>query len=238
MIDIHAHILPFLDDGAENWDVAMEMAYLAVESGTDTIVATVHSAMPGDTSHKLMNEYQCCLEEFRRRLRQEAIGLKVLPGMEVFAQGNLPQRLARGEIMGLNGTKCVLIEFHPDTPWAAINRDLERLAWNGYRPVLAHPERYRCVAEDPQCIWDWRDVGVKVQLNKGSIQGRFGSRVFRVAQEILFQGAADVVASDAHGALHRTPELRRIRQELNTMVGERYSSQLLKDNPFQLLQNG
>lgn len=236
MIDIHTHILPGLDDGAQNWDEAMEMAFLAVEGGTDTLVATVHSERPGLPSHRLLGEYFQCLQAFRQRLEREQIPLRVLPGMEIYAQGNLSQRLEHGEVIGLNGTRHVLVEFHPDTPWISLNRDLEQLEMSGYKPVLAHPERYRCVAEDIRCVLDWQeDMGVCIQLNKGSIQGRFGGEIAQVAHCILCNGWADVIASDAHGVEHRTPDLYRLRQELHQMVGEQYTQKLLLENPQSLL---
>lgn len=235
MIDVHTHILPGLDDGAQNWDEAMEMAFLAVEGGTDTVVATVHSERPGPPSQRLLGEYFKCLQAFRQRLEREQIPLRVLPGMEIYAQGDLSQRLDEGEVIGLNGSCHVLVEFHPETPWTNINRDIEQLHLSGYSPVVAHPERYRCVAEDLQCILDWRELGASIQLNKGSIQGRFGREIAEVAHGILFRGWSDVVASDAHGVTRRTPDLHRIQRDLLQKVGATYARTLLDENPRRIV---
>lgn len=82
---------------------------------------------------------------------------------------------------------------------------MDRLLNAGYKPILAHPERYHCVMQDRSCIYDWYRMGVVIQINKGSILGRFGKHIQRTADAILRHRLAAVIALDAHGSPFTVP---------------------------------
>ena len=99
MIDIHAHILPDMDDGARSWAEAAEMAETAAESGTHTLAATIHANLPGMDNPRRLEIYTRKLEQFQRILLREKIPLTVCSGMEVFADASFPGEFRPGDFL-------------------------------------------------------------------------------------------------------------------------------------------
>ena len=114
MIDIHAHILPGIDDGAEDIYDTLEMARMAVDSGVKAMVATPHCNLPGLFDNYFSDAYVKVFQDSVRALAREKIPLRLYPGMEAFATYNLPDLLVDGKIMPLNQSRYVLVEFYFD----------------------------------------------------------------------------------------------------------------------------
>ena len=104
MIDIHAHILPGMDDGAEDLQDALEMAKIAVENGITSMVATPHCNIPGVYDNYLDKRFADIYKRVCDALEAHEIPLQLLPGMEVFATPDLPELLKTGKILTLNGS--------------------------------------------------------------------------------------------------------------------------------------
>lgn len=107
----------------------------------------------------------------------------------------------------------------------------------GKIPVLAHPERYFCVQDTPELLYEFREMGAVLQINKGSVFGRFGEEAERTARFLLENRLAGCVASDAHGADYRTTDMRPVRQFLEERYGEAYAQLLVKVNPRRILED-
>ncbi len=236
MTDLHIHILPGLDDGASSWEDALEMAQMAVESGVRMLAATSHANLPGEERRPGKTQrYFAQLERFRKLLEQEDIPLKVSGGMEIFAGGDYLERLRRGELLSLNQTSYVLVEFPMDCQASAIYRAVQDSERAGYRPVLAHPERYHCVQRVPAHVYEWYGMGAVIQMNKGSLLGRFGERVRRTSDSLLRHRLVCVAASDAHSSYVRTPHMAELWEELEDKYGHRAAWLLLEENPSRIL---
>lgn len=236
MIDIHTHILPEMDDGARSWEEAVEMAELAAESGTHTLAATVHANLPGMDNERRMEVYIRQIEHFRTILHSEKIALNVCSGMEVFAYGDFPRKFYPVDFLTLNGSLYLLIEFPMDESAAQIYRNVDSILERGLIPVLAHPERYECVQHVPAHVWEWYQMGAIIQINKGSLLGRFGSRIQQTADSLLRHCLATIVASDAHHADVRTPDLTETEEFLKKEYGSGTAYLLLEENPGRILQ--
>lgn len=236
MIDIHAHILPEMDDGARSWEEAIEMAELAAESGTHMLAATVHANLPGMNNERRMEAYVRQIEHFRTILHSEKIALNVCSGMEVFADARFTRKFRPGDFLTLNGSSYLLTEFPMDEGAAQIYRTVDGILERGLIPVLAHPERYACVQHVPAHVWEWYQMGALIQINKGSLLGRFGSRIQRTAESLLRHRLVSAVASDAHRADVRTTDLTETRDFLRKEYGSRMEYLLLEENPDRILQ--
>lgn len=236
MIDIHTHILPGLDDGAEEIFDTLEMAAMAYENGTTAIIATPHCNIPGVYDNYFGERYLKVFRYVKSVLEREKIPIHLMPGMEAFAAPNLPELLQNKQIMTLNGTRYLLVEFDFEEDPDYVDRMLSELVELRAIPVVAHAERYRFVQERPQCVYAWKEKGVRVQVNKGSFLGRFGTRAEKAAYYLLDQGLITVVASDAHGTRRRTPEMREVYEELLGMYSRRYLDHLFCVNPQQICQ--
>ncbi len=237
MIDIHAHILPGIDDGAADWAETMEMAALAVESGVDLLVATPHAASSGKAKNWMNDDLVQLMLSFRRRLAEEKIPLKVVAGMEIFGTDQVPRLLREGKLMGLNGSRYPLLEF-PFVDYAAEATDiLEEIVADGMRPVVAHPERYDYVQRDPSLLNLWTEMGCLLQINRGSLLGRFGRREQLLAEALVMRGFAFAVASDAHSCRYRTTWMQDVQEYLRREISPQAAWALLERNPLALVNN-
>ena len=171
MIDIHAHILPGIDDGAEDMYDTLEMARMAADSGVDKIIATPHCNIPGMYGNYFGREYIDRYESVVRAVRKEKIPIEILPGMEVFSTEDLPELIVNHKIMPLNQSRYILMEFAFDEDPGFGDSILKRVEEVGARPVIAHAERYEFIQDYPQIAYRWFRKGYVIQANKGSFLG-------------------------------------------------------------------
>ena len=238
MIDLHCHIIPWIDDGAASAHVACEMAAHAVRSGMDTIVCTPHCNLSDDIPNYSGRDYDVCFGMFRALLAQHGIPLRVLPGCELFAhRSNLRQLLDERRIVTLNHSRYILTEFNFNDSGDYMTGVLDTIARRGLIPVVAHPERYDCVQQDPKLAVSWFAKGYIIQLNKGSILGLLGERAYRAGTHLLASGIAHVIASDAHDARYRTTGLRSLLPVLERICPEEYIRLLLEINPDRIIHD-
>ena len=183
MIDIHAHILPGIDDGAEDVYDTLEMARMAADSGVDKIIATPHCNIPGMYGNYFGREYIDRYESVVRAVRKEKIPIEILPGMEVFSTEDLPELIVNHKIMPLNQSRYILMEFAFDEDPEFADSILKRVEEVGARPVIAHVERYEFIQDYPQIAYRWFRKGYVIQANKGSFLGsklKDGDRVVMI----------------------------------------------------------
>lgn len=237
MVDIHTHILPNIDDGSESLRESLEMLRLAYRGGTTELVATPHYMDQG----LYENEYDAFLEDRFARLQEAAeehdIPVKLFLGQEIFMVPNLMELLFAGKAKGLNGTRYLLVEFPFERYEAWCDSVLRHAYREGYIPVIAHPERYHYVMEDPHFAYRWLEQGYLLQLNKGSVLGQFGREVRHTARILLFEQMVHLVASDAHRSDRRTPYLLDAYEEIAHLLDEEAADLLLTENPQKILRN-
>lgn len=231
MIDLHCHILPGLDDGAGNTDQSIQMARVAAESGIGSICCTPH-CMSGGAEAVFDG-----VANLQERLHRERIPVSLYVGMEIFGTQDTPWLLRDKRLLTLNGSRYPLIEFSFHTSGEREIEILAEVIAAGYRPVVAHPERYEYVRNDPRLINLWTDMGCLFQINRGSLLGRFGSGAQWMATELVQRGFATVIATDAHSPRVRTPRLADIRQMLQRQLEPTLVSALLERNPKRILKN-
>ncbi|WP_039075259.1 tyrosine-protein phosphatase [Bacillus sp. MSP13] len=234
MIDIHCHILPAMDDGASASAESIEMARAAVHQGIRTIVATPH--------HKngvYENEPAAVKEavaQLNKRLIKEDIPLTVVPGQEIRIYGDLERDLAERQLLPLNDTKYILIEF----PFDQVPRYAERLFYDlqlkGYIPVIAHPERNMEIRENPSLLYHLVEKGAASQITSGSLAGIFGKQLKAFSLRLAEANMIHFVASDAHNLKTRgfryQAALAVLEKEFGTDL-----PYMLTENAELLLQN-
>ena len=235
MIDIHCHILPDYDDGADSLEEALEMARMAALSGVRHIIATPHfNGEPAELENLPMMKRQ--FQVLRAALEQAAIPINLHPGAEVLCLPETVVLADNRQLPTLADTDYVLTEFYFDESYAYMDEMLSQLLHYGYKPVVAHPERYDVIQREPPLLRRWARQGCVIQLNKGSVLGAFGSRPEQAAHEILGMGLAHVFASDAHSCHSRTPHMSELRRWLEDCCEEDYTAILLEENPRRILQ--
>lgn len=231
MIDLHSHILPGLDDGSQSLWESLEMARLAAQSGVRAMVATPHCTF----GHG--QEVRKAWELLRDALRETGIPLKLYPGMEIFGTADTVRLLQAGELFTLNGSRYPLVEFQFLSSGEEETKILRDLVTAGYRPVVAHPERYVYLQQEPELINLWVRMGCLLQINRGSLQGRFGENARELAFALVDRGFAAAVSSDCHSSKRRTPWMEDVCQMLSRNFSPRAAQYLLQRNPALILQN-
>ncbi|CAN5546083.1 tyrosine-protein phosphatase [soil metagenome] len=223
LVDIHAHVLPGVDDGARDLDAALDMLRAAAEDGVGTIVATPHSHWASGPG----------LPEAVERLQELAAGadldITILPGNEVRIAADLVDQYERGEILTINNTSYLLLEFHLSHNWRVevIEGVIQKLIDAGLKPILAHPERYPFVVLDPMVLERFVAMGVPMQLNAPSLSGYHSQGSQRTAHAMLDAGLVHIVASDAHSARYRPPQIRQALEEIANIRDDAYVEGLI-----------
>ena len=231
MIDLHLHLLPGIDDGASSIDVAREMLEIAAELGFTRLVATPHLDGP------LTPAYRAKAEALTFQVRNSGIdfGIAVDQGYEIQLDPGLAHRLANGAPVTLAGSSTVLVEL-PFAGWPHhAEQSLFELQAAGFRPLLAHPERYAAAQSDIEKVVQLAERGVMLQITFSSLAGLFGRNGQRVAEELLRRNLATVLATDAHGAGRRLLGVADGIARARELVGDDRLEQLTRTNPEALL---
>lgn len=237
MTDIHAHILPELDDGSFDMVCSVEMAEIAVESGVSSMIATPHSNQRGCFENYASKELLECFDALKAELRRNDVPLELYLGMEVFGTQDAVRLYREGRLLTLNGGQYMLVEFDFAADAYFMDTVLYSLMDAGCVPVIAHPERYGALQASIGIVEKWTGDGMGVQVNKGSLSGRFGRGAKHLAYRLLEQGLISCIASDAHGVRTRSPDMSDVREFLAVEYSEELAELLLTENPRRIVQS-
>jgi protein-tyrosine phosphatase len=233
VIDLHLHILPGVDDGAADLGVAGSMLLEARRQGFTRLVATPHLV------ERLSEGYFAQVQAALRDLEPLAAraGIELLPGFEVVLTPDLPRRLHWGEPVTLGGSMALLVEL-PVTVWPTYTEaTLFDLQTAGYRPILAHPERYDTLQRDPTRAIRLAEQGIALQVTTGAIAGLFGKSKQRLIEHWMEEGAVSLVASDAHSLGRRMTTVPDALARIERLVGPMELRRLTLDAPHALLND-
>ncbi len=227
LFDLHCHILPGVDDGAQSLDEALAMARYNVDDGVTCIVATPHCHR---YVHLLRREIVPAVARFNEALRAAAVPLTVLPGSEiqVVDTAEYKREFEQGDYCHLgDGREFTLLEFN----W---QRDLfppdaeELIRWirgKGLTPIIAHPERYEFFWEDLRRVDGLVDAGAWLQVTVDSLIGNHGPAPLKAGSELLLRHHDIVLASDAHN-LNRCSGMAAGYQWVRKNVGDERAADL------------
>ncbi|MFS0661264.1 CpsB/CapC family capsule biosynthesis tyrosine phosphatase [Niallia alba] len=234
MIDIHSHILPGIDDGAQTIEDSIEMAKAAVNEGITTIIATPHHK--NNQFNNLKSSILIEVNDLNNVLKQENIPLTVLPGQEVRIYGEVLEDYYKEEILTLNHTKYLFIEF----PSSSVPRYAERLLYElqteGIIPIIVHPERNKELQEKPELLYQLVKNGALTQVTASSVAGYFGKNVKKFSEQLIEHNLTHFVASDAHNVHNRGFKMVESLDTIEENFGVDYIY-LFKENGELLLED-
>ena len=225
-----------MDDGAGSMEEALAMAEMAAVSGISCMAATPHWQLSQkERFPDRMQKRQWILEQLNETVYAAGISLQIVPGMEIYGCGDIAGWIRDGAIHSLNHSGYYLIEFPFDMAPEEIYYGWKQIIKSGGRPVIAHPERYFCIQDEPELLYHWIQEGVYTQIHRGSLLGRFGDAAEKTSHLLTSCGLATCVASDAHHSYVRTPYFSDIRYLLKKWYSEETAQRLLSVNPCRML---
>lgn len=227
MIDIHSHILPSLDDGADSLDTAKAMAEMAIAEGITHIIGTPHASQ----NHKF-------IPELVKQRRDEIQTL--FEGRLILATGcdfhlsfeNLQDIRTDAHRYTLNQKNYLLVEFADYSIPPSMDQALHQLQLAGLHPIITHPERNPLIRSQPDRLYHWLRQGCYAQVTAQSLLGKFGRSAQEMTIEWLNVGAIHFLASDAHNVTSRPPRLKEAFDQVAKTWGEETARALLMENPL------
>ncbi|MDZ7724741.1 MAG: CpsB/CapC family capsule biosynthesis tyrosine phosphatase [candidate division KSB1 bacterium] len=232
LVDTHSHLIPYCDDGSEDWNMSLRMLEQAREDGITDIVCTPHIFSNND----LDDEYKFVklFKELVARKQDAEIPINLYLGSELYVQPNF--RFDKDMTTLAQNGRYFLIEF----PMAMIPSFVARHFFQSLpldkTPVIAHPERNGSIVRNPQNAIELVKNGALLQVTAGSLLGGFGQQVQTVAHTLLQANAAHLIATDAHDDQSRTLQLRQAYNLVKNMWGEERARILFNENPLRIIK--
>jgi len=231
MIDIHSHIIPLVDDGSKNFMITEDMLKAASEAGFKEIFATPH----------YFDNKSICREDMLVHFKElkdfaSSYGINLLLGNEVFISHDLPKLVEDKVVSCMNDSRYLLFELPRNNDINYLEDILFELSSMDIVPILAHPERYRFVIENPESLLELAKYGMLFQGNAGSILGDYGDIVKKTAITLLKMNIYQFLASDAH-SFDRYQAFNLSKKYVDKYAGEGVFEILTEINPAKVRDN-
>ena len=214
VIDFHSHIIPSIDDGSRNVQETFKMIEEAKEVGFKKIIST---------SHYLNDLYE--VDENDRKAIISAINSKISNieiylGSEIYVTHRIVDFIETKKASTINGSRYVLFELPMKKNIFDLKEIIFKLLENRYIPIIAHPERYEYVQENPNMLIDLIKMGVLFQGNYGSVIGIYGKKAEKTIKKLLKANIIHFLGSDVHRANSLYPQRPKAIEEIKNIVSK------------------
>ena len=236
MFDIHSHIIYHIDDGSRTLEESLALIRQDSAEGARDIIATPHYYVQYPTDP---DRIRAELATIQNMADADGLDVHLYPGNEVLWFDSMTERLQSGEILTLADSHYTLIEFYPEEGYQTILRAVRNVRNAGYRPIIAHAERFRAMQEHG--LEEVRDLGAYVQLSTEPLshKGLFGllDRETKFIQKALKNQQADFLGTDMHRTDHRPPVLRDAIRWIEKNLDPDYADDVLERNAEAILRD-
>lgn len=230
MTDIHSHILFNLDDGSKSIDESIELLKKMESVGFNNVILTPHYIK--NTDYKIDNvEKLEKLEMLKNAVKKNNININIYLGNEIFIDDEIIELVKDNKIYSLNNSKYLLIEFPFHNQILNLEDILYEIKYNGYIPIIAHPERYTYFQKNYKLVQKLKDDGILFQSNYSSILGDYGSSSKKLIKKMLKDGYVDYLGTDIHH-INKTFTLdnfEKIIKKIKKITGEDYFKQIVSN---------
>ena len=235
MIDIHSHLIPNVEDGAKSPEETIELIKEAREAGITDIILTPHYII---NSYEQNAETLILLKDkLQQIINSENIKVNLHIGMEVYITDNLVEILKQNKILTLAGSKYLLMELPLNTNVQYLDMVIFKLIENNIIPIIAHPERYKFVQEDPSKVRELIESGCLIQSNIGSILGIYGKKAKKTIKYLLKNDLINFIATDTHRKNTIYPLLEKGIKKIEKITGKEKAEELTNLNVQKILNN-
>lgn len=233
--DIHCHIIPDVDDGAQSMAKAQDMIRLAYNDDTRRIIATPHYG----TSRAKVSQDVVILH-FRKLLRWTKDNypeMELFLGQELTYHHGLEEEIPCGKAFTMAGGHYALIEFLPNDDFSRIRQGLQAVQMAGYWPILAHAERCQRLVANIGYIEELVHMGIYIQINAKSVIGGNGWQCKSCTKKLLKRNLVHFVASDGHDTKNRAPVMLKTMRYIAKRYGKDYALWLSVVNPGKVISD-
>lgn len=238
LYDIHNHILPGVDDGSDSMRLTMKLIKMEYESGVRNIMFTPHyfprssESKNEEISENIAEAYRSVCEVCVKEYPDVRLGL----GNELFYRTEIIEELKSGRANTMGNTDYVLTEFNTDIKYSDMKKAMQDYIFAGYKPILAHVERFICLYKEYDNMDLLREMGVKFQMNgENFIDGLF-SRNRKYCTSLVNDGYIDFIGTDTHNDTTRKPDIAEAAAYLNKKADSRHLDKILYENPEMLFK--
>ena len=232
--DMHCHVLPGVDDGPKTIEESIALLQEASRQGIRTMIVTPHFyperyTADGETvSRKLY--------EVRKAAISAGIEVDLIPGRECLYCSELISLLDADRSLTMAGSTWVLVEFTPNVLYSMIRNAVYDLTRSGYRPIIAHFERYDCLYRRDDCLDELREGGAMLQLNFDRLLEKDSFLHPNRWRQLLKDGYVDFLGSDTHGMAHRPLHVRQALDWMEDSVSPEITDRVLFQNVCRLTE--
>ena len=199
MTDVHSHLIPGIDDGAQSMEDSLQLLRRFVEFGYEKVITTPH--VMSDYYRNDRNTIERGCDELRTAAHKEGIDLEIECAAEYYLDLEFMDMIKPDELLTF-GDQYVLFELSFMSEPPMLEKAIFELQLAGYKPVLAHPERYAFWHNNMEKYQDMIDRGVLLQLNINSLTGHYSPPVKKVAEHLIQRDMISLVGSDCHHERH------------------------------------
>jgi len=233
--DIHAHILPGVDDGAADMKQTIRMFQMAASEQITAIIATPHYICGRENPNpEYLVELKCQVQEAALSINKD---LRIFLGNEIYYSESVVGDLRQGKALTLADSRYVLVEFSKGERFNAIYQGIRELTRHGYIPILAHAERYMCLHGKTDLIDELVKAGCYIQVNVGSIMGGIMNMNAAFVRKLINRGLVHFIGSDSHNDGIRAPVMKTAVKHMLKRCNRENAWRILHENPQKILEN-
>lgn len=222
-VDIHSHLLHGIDDGAKDLEHSISLISKMHSYGIKNFITTPH--VLGDVYPNSSETILSKLEEVRRELKNKGFDdVSINAAAEYMMDEKFVERLKNDDILTLKDNYILVEMSYFNAPYNLYDILFE-IQLKGYKPVLAHPERYNFYHNNFQNFYKLKKAGCLFQLNLLSLTEQYGKGVEKIAQKLLSENMYDFVGTDTHHNNHL-----KLLQKIGTLKIKKQIEHLLENN--------
>lgn len=229
LIDIHAHIVFGVDDGARNPDESLKLIDMAVSQGIRKIIATPHN-MPNLRPEEIVEK----INVLNTKLKEENIKCDIYTGQEIFYSKDTIESLKKKKYLTLADSNYVLVEFDPEVSFNYLKMATRDIIFGGFIPVFAHVERYSCLRKNKR-LEEIKTLGALFQMNYSSLNGGIFNMNTLWCKNKIKEGNISFMATDMHRIDLRKPEITKALSWISKNA-EKYLIEMTYENANVILQ--
>ncbi len=197
VVDMHSHVLPGIDDGAQTPEESIMLIKKMMELGITKIIATPH--IMADYYRNTAETINGALAVLKTELKKQQIDIDIEAAAEHYFDETFEDRIDNNKLMTM-GDNYVLFEFSFVSMPPNVVPIIQKLKAQGYKPILAHPERYPYI--DIEQLRNFREWGLNLQINSIALTGYYGKESKKMAETLIDHQLVDFISSDMHHAKH------------------------------------